>query len=114
MQMIFDGIMSGFVWIINSFNWLVVSTIEFISNLVIIIINFLIEVITMLIGLIMSVLPDSPFKTLELFNFPGLELLGYLDFVIPFDFILKVMGAWILCMGIYYIYKIIMKLIKVV
>ena len=63
--------------------------------------------------LILLLLPDSPFKD---FSFPPeIEtFLGYLNYYVPFAEMVSIALAWITCVGIYYSYQLILRLISAV
>lgn len=109
MQLIFDAIMSCFNWIMNFLTWIVLSVVELVANLVIVVINFLITLISILINIVLAVLPDSPFLNANMGNIPGIEYLGYLEFVIPFKFILDTFSIWLICMAVYFGLRILLK-----
>lgn len=57
-------------------------------------------------------LPDSPFKMLD--STPLHDILGYINYFIPIDFIINVLVAWTACILIYYGYSILMRWIKAI
>lgn len=65
-----------------------------------------------MLGWILFMLPDSPFKLLS--KSPISQYLGYINFFVPVDFILSILGAWISAIAIYYGYKIILAWIKAI
>lgn len=62
---------------------------------------------------LMEVLPTSPFRQF-LDNFAEIPYLGYLNWFVPVKGILVVMGAWLVAVGLYYLYSIIMRWLKVI
>lgn len=61
---------------------------------------------------IVSFLPASPFKLLELT--PLKDILGYINYFLPMDFILSSLTAWGSAILIYYAYHIILRWVKAV
>ncbi len=62
---------------------------------------------------ILTLLPDSPFKDISL---PS-ELdyfLGIVNYYIPFQGMVNLAFAWISCIGIYYIYQLVMRKISAI
>lgn len=60
---------------------------------------------------VLSFLPDSPFKMLdELAPTSGLlKILGYVNWFIPIYSFLGIVEGWLLCIGIYYVYQIVLR-----
>lgn len=56
---------------------------------------------------ILSLLPDSPFKILDDMTATGViaEWLGYVNWFVPIYSFIGILEAWLLCIGIYYIYQ---------
>lgn len=69
--------------------------------------NFLNEIQSLIIGF----LPDSPFKNFEM---PSeiQQILGYINWVIPFYMIGNTLMAWCAAISIYYAYQTILRWIK--
>ena len=71
-----------------------------------------------LVGFAVSVVelfPESPFVVLdELANSEFYTWLKYLNWFIPVNSFLSVLEAWLLGIGIYYIYQIVLRWIKVI
>lgn len=66
-----------------------------------------------IVGLILSVLPDSPFTSViaDLENVPWL---GYLNWFIPVGTMLKIGTLWTAAIAVFYIYQLILRWAKVV
>lgn len=66
-------------------------------------------IVQLLTGLI-NFLPASPFSAM----LQGLEFpyLGYVNWFIPFDIFLKLIGGWLTCMALYYVYQTIRSKLK--
>ncbi len=62
---------------------------------------------------IIMLLPESPFNN---FSFPPeIEMfLGYLNYYVPFSTMVTIGFAWISCVGIYYGYQLILRLLQAV
>jgi len=57
-------------------------------------------------------LPDSPFKLLS--NSPIQSLLPYINWFIPFDFMVSTLEAWLIAIAVYYIYSVILRWAKAI
>lgn len=68
------------------------------------------DILDVLIGL----LPSAPFRVMlsKLSNSSGLDVLGYVNYFIPFQFCATCMNAWLACVLAYYIYKYLRQAIK--
>lgn len=64
------------------------------------------------LGWILCVLPDSPFKLLS--NSPISDYIGYINYFIPIDYILSTLSLWLIAVGAYYGYKVILAWIKAI
>lgn len=65
-----------------------------------------------LLSFLCLVLPDSPFKLLD--YTPISDILPYINYFIPIDFMLDLMSAWLACILLYYGYSIILRWIKAI
>lgn len=63
---------------------------------------------------LISLLPAAPFRTMlsELANSSGMDVLGYVNYFIPFKFCSSCMNAWLACVLAYYIYKYLKQVIN--
>lgn len=61
---------------------------------------------------VISVLPDSPFKLLD--NSPIKSLLPYINWFIPFDFVVSTLELWLAAIAVYYIYSVILRWVKAI
>jgi hypothetical protein len=59
-----------------------------------------------------ALLPDSPFKLLD--NTPIAPLLPYINWFIPFDFMVATFTAWLVAITVYYIYSVILRWVKAI
>ena len=73
--------------------------------------NWLTDFLNTIQGWVMTMLPDSPFKN---FQMPTeiREILGYINWIVPFYMIGNVLLAWTAAITIYYAYQLILRWIK--
>lgn len=83
-----------------------------IINGLISLINFIIDSASYLINVIFALLPNSPFDSVSLA--PISKWLGYLNYLLPVTEIISILTLWGSCIGIYYLYQIALRWIKVV
>lgn len=83
---------------------------DFIIN----IINFIISIFGKTLTFVLSVLPSSPFSSLNSFSSSISEYLGSLGWLIPFSSIILLLQTWTSAILIYYVYQIVMRYIKVI
>ena len=62
---------------------------------------------------LLQLLPLSPF-TQFIAQFQNLPFLGYLNWFFPVGDCLKVMAAWLTAVGLFYLYSILMRWLKVI
>lgn len=74
-------------------------------------INFIIYSLCKIGAIALTFLPDSPFLMIENSNLPFIETLNW---VIPIDFMLTLLGHWVLAIGIYYLVQVILRWVKVI
>ena len=60
---------------------------------------------------VLALLPDSPFKILDDLTATGqiAEWVGMLNWFIPFYSFVGILEGWLLCIGIYYVYQIVLR-----
>lgn len=60
---------------------------------------------------ILSFLPDSPFKILDDLTASGeiADWLGKLNWFIPIYSFVGIFEGWLLCVGIYYVYQVVLR-----
>lgn len=62
---------------------------------------------------ILSILPDSPFQALS--SIPEVqEVLGYVNYFVPISFFLSVLQLWLAAIGVFYLWQVILRLIKAI
>ena len=72
--------------------------------------EWFLEIIKKFGAIILSVLPTSPFdKYLD-----SLGNLGYLNWFIPVGSFIKILLTWVTAVGVFYIYSIIMRWVKMI
>ena len=59
------------------------------------------------LDIVISILPAAPFRAMlsQLSNSSGMDVLGYVNYFIPFKFCATCLNAWLTCVLAYYIYK---------
>lgn len=75
-------------------------------------VNWLGDQTNKILSWICVVLPDSPFKLLD--KTPLHDILPYINYFIPVDFMLSTLSSWVACILIYYGYSIIMRWLKAI
>ena len=60
-----------------------------------------------------AVLPLSPFQQF-IAEFQGLPALGWLNWFFPVSDCLRIMAAWLVAVGLFYMYSIVMRWLKVI
>ena len=71
------------------------------------------EMLDKLLGVLLSVLPLSPFAEI-ISTLDELPYLGYINWFIPIGTILKIGMAWIGAIGVYYLYSVVARWIKLI
>ena len=61
---------------------------------------------------VLALLPDSPFVALD--NSPIRPYLAALNWIVPVDFMISTMSAWLLAIAVYYVYSAILRWIKAI
>ena len=75
--------------------------------------EWFLEIIKKFGAIILSVLPTSPFdKYLD--SLGSLGYLGYLNWFIPVGSFIKILLTWVTAVGVFYIYSIIMRWVKMI
>ena len=59
---------------------------------------------------LLSFLPSTPFLVM-LGKIEGIDVLGYVNYFIPFDFCAVCINLWLVCVLAYYVYKYLKKAI---
>lgn len=67
------------------------------------------------IGNVLSFLPDSPFLVLEeLSNTEYYQWLQWLNWFIPINTFVSILEAWLVGIGLYYVYQIVLRWVKAI
>lgn len=61
---------------------------------------------------VVNLLPDSPFKMID--NTPIQQYLGYINWFVPVSFIVSTLELWLVAVGIYYTYSVILRWAKAI
>lgn len=81
-------------------------------SVVINVLNYIIKLLGGVISFIFRLLPDSPFKLLD--NSPIADFLPTLNYFLPISEIILSAETWLTCIGIYYLYQIVLRWIKAI
>lgn len=82
------------------------------GNFFINLINSIIAGLGFVLNSLFSVLPKSPFYIID--NSPIKEYLGHFNYFFPIAEIINILQIWLVAVGSYYIYQIVLRWIKVV
>ena len=60
-----------------------------------------------ILDILISILPQAPFRAMlaNLSNSSGMDVLGYVNYFIPFQFCATCFDLWLGCVIAYYVYK---------
>lgn len=73
------------------------------------------DVIIKLLLNIMSFLPDSPFQNPDLIDLSAVSsMLGWINWLIPFDTCTIIFGMWLAALSSYYIYRFFKSLVDTI
>ena len=75
-------------------------------------VNWLGDQLSYILSFVVVLLPDSPFQLLS--YTPISDILPYINYFIPIDFMLSTLAAWGTAITIYYSYQIVLKWVKAV
>ena len=75
-------------------------------------VNWLGDQLSYILSFVVVLLPDSPFQLLS--YTPISDILPYINYFIPIDFVLSTLVAWGTAITIYYAYQIVLKWVKAV
>ena len=82
------------------------------GNFIIDILNFIIKALGSILSLIFSILPPSPFSAIN--NSIIAEYLPYINYYIPFNEVIVILQTWLVAVGVYYLYQIVLRWIKAI
>lgn len=83
-----------------------------IISIVINVINYIIKLLGGILTFVFGILPSSPFKLLD--NTPIAEFLPTLNYFLPISEIILSAETWLTCIGVYYLYQIVLRWIKAI
>lgn len=75
--------------------------------------DFMSELLNKFASIILNVLPSSPVQR-YLAAFDNMPYLKYLNWFIPVGSILVVCETWLVCIGLFYLYQIILRWVKAI
>lgn len=81
-------------------------------NILIDFVNFLLDKIALILNVLLSILPTSPFKTVDFSNIT--PYLGYINWFLPIGQMLAFTGVWVSAVLIYYAYTIILRVTQAI
>ena len=71
--------------------------------------------VTAMVGKVLSFLPDSPFLVLQnMSNSNMYQWIKWLNWFIPINTFVSIMEAWLVGIGLYYIYQIVLRWLKAI
>lgn len=75
--------------------------------------NSITDVVDDIVNAIVFLLPDSPFKDVEI---PAevLQIFGYVNYFVPVGAMLSIGTGWLAAIGIYYLYQTILRWAKTI
>lgn len=67
-----------------------------------------------ILDVLISILPAAPFRIMlsKIADSSGIDVLGYINYIIPFNFCAVCFDIWIDCILAYYVYKYLKKAIE--
>lgn len=81
-----------------------------IADILILIINLLLNLVFGIFTTIINMLPESPFRNLDL-SIPS-QYLGWMNWLFPFGTIITILSAWATCVALYFFVRWLMKIFK--
>lgn len=75
--------------------------------------NSITDVVDDIVNAIVLLLPDSPFKDVEI-SAEVQELFGYVNYFVPVGAMLAIGTGWLAAIGIYYLYQTILRWAKTI
>lgn len=75
--------------------------------------NSIVDIVEDIANAVVLLLPDSPFKDIEI---PAevKEIIGYVNYFVPIAAMLAIGTAWITAIGVYYLYQTILRWAKTI
>lgn len=81
-------------------------------NFLVSFLNLIIKALGSVVQFVFGILPNSPFTILD--NSPIAEWLGTLNFFVPVSEIIAICELWLVSVGLYYIYQIVLRWVKAI
>ena len=75
--------------------------------------EWIVSKLTEFAGYLAGVLPTSPFRSF-IDSVGDLPYIGYLNWFFPVSEILKITASWLVVIGLFYLYSIIMRWVKMI
>lgn len=82
------------------------------SDFIVGILNVLIKALGTVLSWVFNLFPPSPFQAVD--SSPVSQYLGGLAWVLPINQIVAILEVWIACIGVYFMYSIVARWIKVI
>lgn len=111
----FEYIVNSLKYMLDAFISIPLFLLESLCNILVALINFILMTLGYVVEMILSLLPNTPFAKIweeGVGGIQGWELVGYIDWLVPLDFILGLTGAWVSAIIVYYGLMYVMKIIK--
>ena len=74
--------------------------------------NSIANVLKSALSWVCALLPDSPFQAID--NSAVSQYLPYINWFIPFDFVVTTLSLWLVAIGVYYAYSVILRWVKAI
>jgi len=74
--------------------------------------NSIANVLKSALSWVCALLPDSPFQAID--NSAVAQYLPYINWFIPFDFVVTTLSLWLVAIGVYYAYSVILRWVKAI
>lgn len=81
-----------------------------IADIIILFINLLLTIVSGIFITIINMLPESPFRNLDL-SIPS-QYLGWINWLFPFGIIISILSVWATCVALYFFVRWLMKIFK--
>lgn len=81
------------------------------ANFLVGFLNLIIKAFGSILKFVLSILPTSPFIIIEDIEIP---YLNYLNWILPIDLFLSILGYWLSAIGIYYIVSVVLRWVKAI
>jgi len=73
--------------------------------------NMIVKALGSIVGVLILLLPTSPFKVLDNLELPYLDTLNW---VLPISFCVTVLGYWVAAIALYYVIQVVLRWVKVI